>query len=444
MSLFTFIGNKLKDLYHTNRGAFQDSISIFVIVFFVFAFTFTFDPLHGIEQAIVGDGWDASNLFTVLLTLIIALSIFAVRRWDELLKVISEQKRVKKALEESESRYRTTFEHTGTAMVVIKSDTTLSMANEEFERLTGYNRDELKGKSWTDFVHPEDLDTMKKYHQARREGGEAPTSYEFRFINKRGDVRNIYINIDMIPNKGESVASLIDITHFKNLNKLLRVSSEINEHIARYNKTEILLKSVCRKLNSLYEAVFIVLNTEEGVICPASEGTDDKDVETMVEESPTTSKALEGETMEMDLTDVVSDLPHQVRYTISIPLLHDRNHGAITIYSSSRLSEEEVSLLKNLSRNVAFALSAYEVEQDKQKAMEQLAANLSQFNRSADRLRNPLAVILGSIEVMSDERRDEVLEKIKEHASRIKEELDVLRVEEIKTYNLTKKARREN
>lgn len=431
-----YISDKLREIYDTNRSALKDSIAIFVIVFFVFVLTFIFDPLHGIEQFIVGNGWEVSNLLSVLSTLIIAFVVFAARRCNELLSVISEQKRVKKALEESENRYRTTFAHTGTAMVVLKSDTTISLANEEFERLTGYSSDELVGKSWKDFVHSEDLEVMKRYHQARRESGEAPKSYEFRLINKQGDVRNIYINIDMIPNKGESVASLMDITHFKKLNKLLRVSSEINEHIAKDNRPELLLKSVCSKLSSLYDTVFIVLDTEEGMTYPASEGTDGS-IESIVKNCPITSKALEGKTIEIN-----EDVGDRVKYAISIPLVHTTNYGAMTIYSTSRLSKEEVSLLQNLSRNAAFALSAYELEQDKQKAMEQLAANLSQFNKSADRLRNPLAVILGSIEVIGDEKRDDVLERVREHASRIKEELDVLRVEEIKTYNLTKKARR--
>ncbi len=436
-----YINNKLKELYHTNRGAFQDIMIIFGIVFFVFLLTFIFDPLYGIEQFFVGNGWKVSNLLTVLLTLIITLSIFAVRRCDELLSVISEQKRVKRALEESESRYRTTFEHTGTAMIVIKNDTAISLANEECERLTGYSKDEIRGRSWTEFVHSEDLERMKEYHQARRESGKVPKSYEFRLIDRQGSIRNVYINIDMI-SKEESVASLIDITHFKKLNKLLRVSSEINEHVAKDKRAEILLNFVCKKLNSLYDTAFIVLKTEEGLKFPASEGANSKNIENMVGMCPATSKALKEETIEVNVEE--EDLPQQVRYAISIPLLHDTNYGAMTIYSDSRLSDEEVALLKNLSRNVAFALSAYEVEQDKQKAMEQLAANLAQFNKSADRLRNPLAVILGSIEVMGDRRRDEVLEKVKEHASRIKEELDILRVEEVKTYNLTEKARRSN
>lgn len=380
-------------------------------------------------------------MVTVFLTLVIALSIFAVRRWNDLLKVISEQKRVKRALEESESRYRTTFERTGTAMIVVKDDTTISLANEESERLIGYSKDEIIGRSWTEFVHPDDLESMKKYHQARREKGEVPKSYEFRLLNKSGVVRNIYLNIDLIPERGDSVASLMDITHLKKLNRLLRVSSDINEHIAKDNRPELLLRSACKKLTSLYRTVFIALKTEEGITFPASEGVEDKDIESLAKRCPNTSKALQGETMEMDVGE--EDCP-QVGHAISIPLLHGRNYGALTIYSNSPFSEEETSLLKNLSRNIAFALSAYEVEQDKQKAMEQLAANLSQFNKSADRLRNPLAVILGSIEIMGDESKDDVLEKIKEHASRIKEELDVLRVEEIKTYNLTKKARGDN
>lgn len=422
------VDNKLKELYFTNRGVFQDSIAIFVVVFFVFVLTFTFSPLNGIEQFFVGNGWKISNLVTVLLTLIIALSVFSARRCNELVGVIYEQKRVKKALEESESRYRTTFERTGTAMIVIKNDTAIALANEESERLIGYSKNKIIGRSWTEFVHPEELGVMKKYHQRRRESGEAPKKYEFRLVNRHGEVRNVYINIDMISEK-ESVASLMDITHFKKLNKLLKVSSDINEHVARDNRPEPLLNSVCDKLNSLYETVFICLNTEERTVYPTSEGNN---IEAIAKKCSTTSKAIKEAETKSDQSD---------GYVISIPLIHDTNHGAITIHSSSSLSEEEVSLLKNLSRNVAFALSAYEVEQDKQRAMEQLATNLSQFNKSADRLRNPLAVIMGSIEVMGDKGKEEVLEKVKEQASRIKEELDVLRVEEVKTYNLTKKAR---
>ncbi|HID42875.1 MAG TPA: PAS domain S-box protein, partial [Archaeoglobaceae archaeon] len=82
--------------------------------------------------------------------------------------MLQKGKKAIKKLEESERKYRTTFEHTGTAMTIIEGDTTLSLVNSEFEKLSGYKKEEVVGRSWTQFVHPDDLEWMKKYHFARR------------------------------------------------------------------------------------------------------------------------------------------------------------------------------------------------------------------------------------------------------------------------------------
>lgn len=120
-------------------------------------------------------------------------------------------------LVESEEKYRTVFENTGTSTVILEEDTVISLANSEFERLSGYSKDEIENKmKWTDFVIPEDLERMKKYHIARRKaGGKAPTEYEFRFIDKKGNTRNIFLKVGIIPGTKKSVASLIDITESK-------------------------------------------------------------------------------------------------------------------------------------------------------------------------------------------------------------------------------------
>jgi len=121
------------------------------------------------------------------------------------------------ALRESEGRYRTTFESTGTAMVLIEEDMTISMVNEQAAKLSGYSKDDLEGKvSWMNFVVKEDLERMKTYHDARRaEGGSAPESYEFRLVTREGKTRNILLTIDLIPGTKRSIASLSDITERK-------------------------------------------------------------------------------------------------------------------------------------------------------------------------------------------------------------------------------------
>ncbi len=135
------------------------------------------------------------------------------------LRTFAEGQEAEKALEESEAKYRTIFENTGAATVIIDEDTTISLANTEYARLSGYAREEVEGKlSWTDFVHPDDLAMMQKYHRLRRvDAPSAPSDYEFRYINRTGGIRQVHVLLKMIPGTAKSVASLLDITEQKQM-----------------------------------------------------------------------------------------------------------------------------------------------------------------------------------------------------------------------------------
>ena len=113
--------------------------------------------------------------------------------------------------------YRTIFENTGTAMTLVEEDTTISLCNEEFARLAGLPRSEIEGRrSWTEFVHPDDLPRMREYPRLRRlDPASAPRWYEFRFVSAKGEVRNVRITTDVIPGTRRSVASLMDITELR-------------------------------------------------------------------------------------------------------------------------------------------------------------------------------------------------------------------------------------
>ncbi len=136
-------------------------------------------------------------------------------------------------IKESENRYRTVFESTGTAMVIVNEDTTIGFANKEFFHLTGYSREEIdKKRSWTEFIFRDDLERMIEQHRLRRENPEkALKQYEFRLITKSGDVRTIFMTIDLLPGTRSSVASLIDITDQKTTEAIIdRYASEITHY----------------------------------------------------------------------------------------------------------------------------------------------------------------------------------------------------------------------
>lgn len=132
-------------------------------------------------------------------------------------KIREERKAVREALKISEKLYRTIFENTGTATIIFEDDMTISLANTEFERLSGYSREEIEGKKkWTEFVFEEDLEKMEQYHILRSKDPNAASSkYEFRLIDKENNLKNILLTVGLIPGTKKRVASLLDITAYK-------------------------------------------------------------------------------------------------------------------------------------------------------------------------------------------------------------------------------------
>lgn len=151
------------------------------------------------------------------------------RRLAELRTSEGERRPVEDALRESENKYRTIFETTGTATIIIEEDTTISLANREFGKLSGYTQKEVEGKkSWADFIaHKDDLEKMKAYHDTRRiDPHAAPRHYEYKFRDKQGNIKDIYTTVAMIPGTKRSVGSFLDITERKRAEAALQKSEE--------------------------------------------------------------------------------------------------------------------------------------------------------------------------------------------------------------------------
>jgi PAS domain S-box-containing protein len=145
---------------------------------------------------------------------------------EQLQAEIGQHKKTEEALKNSEAYYRTIFQNTGTVMVVIDEDATISLTNAECEKIIGYPPHALEGKrSVFEFVAKDDLKRVQQYFTTRRtDPGKAPRSYEARAVDRNGKVKDILTTVATIPGTNKSIASFIDITEHKKMEVALKES----------------------------------------------------------------------------------------------------------------------------------------------------------------------------------------------------------------------------
>jgi PAS domain S-box-containing protein len=153
-------------------------------------------------------------------------------------------KQVVDEFKRSADEYRTIFENTGTATIIIDEDRIISLANTEFEKLSGYAKQEVEGKkSWADFVAEKNtLEKMKAYHALRRiNPNAAPRNYVYKFADKRGIVKDVFATVALIPETGKSVGSFLDITELKRTEKALLESEQRFRELVENSLTGIFI-----------------------------------------------------------------------------------------------------------------------------------------------------------------------------------------------------------
>jgi len=158
----------------------------------------------------------------VFVPLIVLLALSFV--WSWLLRNKVNQKT--RALQESEERYRNLFENAHEAIFVAQ-DGNLVFLNLRTATQIGYSLEEIKSKSFIEFIHQDDQEMVINNHIKRMKGEEIPNIYSFRVIHKDGSVRWTELNTVSIDWDGKpaTLNFMTDITEHKQAEEALKESA---------------------------------------------------------------------------------------------------------------------------------------------------------------------------------------------------------------------------
>ena len=128
---------------------------------------------------------------------------------------ITERKQTEHALQESEEFFVSMFENNSAAICIIEPDTTISMVNSEYCKLSGYTKEEVIGMSWIKQITPEYLELLKEFdRRSKIDPNDVPHKYEFTFYKKNGEIRHALMHTTTLSNN-KKIASFVDITERK-------------------------------------------------------------------------------------------------------------------------------------------------------------------------------------------------------------------------------------
>ena len=377
-------------------------------------------------------------------------------------------KQAEEALRQSEEKYRTIFENTGTASIIINGDTTISLINSEFEKLSGFSKEEVEEKkSWTEFALKEDLEHLMEYHRLRKiDQGTAPRNYETRMIDKHGNVKHVLLTVSLIPGTIQRVVSILDITERKRDEENLHKSEEHYRLLAE-NAADVIWtvdmnmrltyvsSSVTRLLG--YSVEEAMTKTMEEVFTTASFEIAKKTLaekmaaEEKEPEGPAGSLTLEVELNRKDGSVVPVELrccflrepdgrPASIlaiaRDITERRRMEDERKELISAYQAQNQSltnfqqELEKALAKTKQAEEKMQ-SLYEREKKLRKKLEIEMAKRTEFTRAlVHELRTPLTPVMASSELMVDLLKDEpwlsIARNINRGASNLNRRIDEL------------------
>jgi PAS domain S-box-containing protein len=148
----------------------------------------------------------------------------------------SKLRHVEEELRRSTESFSSIFENSASAICIIGPDTTITRVNDEYCKLSGYTREEVVGKSWTQQIPGEEYERIKEYARMRqRDSNKVHDKFELGFYKKNGEIMHVLMTFAILSNDS-SIVSFVDITEVTKSQGAIAESNQFHSQII--NSTE--------------------------------------------------------------------------------------------------------------------------------------------------------------------------------------------------------------
>lgn len=367
---------------------------------------------------------------------------------------MTEEKRTKSRLQASEEAFRTLSEQSNAGIYISQRGHFVNF-NKGLLDLLGYSEEELHVLEVSQFVHPNDWESVLE-RVKRREGGEQGLMRsDFRILTKQGQTKWVNLVTDLITHEGSPavVGTMHDITEAKQREEALRFRSELQRLMADVS-TEFITSgpdTLTEKMDGLLERFCTFLDFDRAFLYTLND-----DVNQLVDVfqwhkvgiDPFVSIFHDLDTEQLDsisaffksfdqvyvpnVLTAKEDLGwvtekarrHQFQSILLLPLVRNKQTmgvlGFEAVTHPTVVDEEIIGLLKMLTHVLTEVLLKNELDLSlKTAASEMDALNQTKdklFSIIAHDLRSPFNTIISFTELMADKTQPMTLEAIQGYA----------------------------
>ncbi|MBM3331880.1 PAS domain S-box protein [candidate division WOR-3 bacterium] len=138
---------------------------------------------------------------------------------------VTERERAVNALRESEEKYRSVVERASDGICVVQ-DGRIEYLNPRLAEIAGYAPEELVGKQFIEYLHPDDRATVVDRYRRRLAGENPPSTYRVRILTRSGEAAPVEINaaLSTFEDAPADIVLVRDITERAQAEQALRES----------------------------------------------------------------------------------------------------------------------------------------------------------------------------------------------------------------------------